>query len=644
MRVRGNGIVAVLIMVMGWMVGAGVAWGQSAPAHDHAAMLKEMEAQGGAAGGTVGAGGQPRGFLERLTEVYVPREVCMNYEQDVKWTHVASDVVIAAAYYSIPLALVYFVRRRKDVAFGPMFYLFAAFILACGTTHVFSVIAIWHPYYRLDGLVKGLTALVSILTAIMLWPLIPKALLLPSPAQLQMANTKLQGEVAERVRVETELRLATANLESRVKERTEDLERTNGQLREEVSNRRAAEAEREKLLKREREARAESDRASRTKDVFLATLSHELRTPINAILGWTQLLRSGREVTGEDVKEGLEIIERNSRVQVKLIEDLLDMSRVVSGKLRLEVTWVDMREVIKAAVDTVMPAADAKEIRIEMEMDGEGSIMGDAGRLQQVVWNLLSNAVKFTPRGGRVEVRLERVAAGVEIRVSDTGQGIKPEFLPHVFERFQQQDSSMSRRHGGLGLGLAIVRHLTELHGGWVRAESDGDGKGATFVVALPTNEASVRGAEEDGREALPEEQRAALGWPGLGGVRVLVVDDEPDARELVRRVLERRGASVLVAGSGREAMERLAESRPTVMVVDIGMPDEDGYMFIKLVRALAPGKGGLVPAVALTAFARPEDRHRVLQAGFQAHVAKPAEARDLALAVANLAGVRFGG
>ena len=398
------------------------------------------------------------------------------------------------------------------------------------------------------------------------------------------------------------------------------------------------------LLDSERAARTEAERIGRMKDEFLATLSHELRTPLNAILGWTQVLR-GDPANSEDVEAGLATIERNSRAQNAIIEDLLDMSRIVSGKVRLEVQPLDLDQVIKAAVESMRPAADAKDIRLQALIDPEARmISGDPNRLQQVFWNLLSNAIKFTPKGGRVQVILERINSHLEVSVVDSGEGIAPEFLPYVFDRFRQQDASTTRRHGGLGLGLAIVKQLVELHGGGIHVDSAGPGRGTTFRVMLPLW--VVRSEAEpvsEAREHPHATRDVALPIPAdrlnLAGAQVLVVDDEADARALIKRLLEDRGAQVRTAGSAAQAMELLAIQLPDVLVSDIGMPGEDGFALIRQVRALATDQGGKVPALALTAYARSEDRLRVLLEGFQAHLAKPVEAAELLALVASLAG-----
>ncbi len=405
--------------------------------------------------------------------------------------------------------------------------------------------------------------------------------------------------------------------------------------------------QREQLLERERAARTESERVSRMKDEFLATLSHELRTPLNAILGWSQLLRKGG-LKPEMVEQGMNTIDRNVRMQAQLIEDLLDMNRIISGKIRLDVQRVDLVSVIEAALETVRLAAEAKEIRLQKVLDPlAGVVSGDPARLQQIVWNLLSNAIKFTPKAGRVLVILERVrwslreppkASHVEISVIDTGQGIESEFLPYVFERFRQADGSTTRRHGGLGLGLSIVRSLTELHGGTVRAESAGAGLGATFVVALPLVAVHAKTVEpEELTREIGDNGSADPDPPKLSGVNVLIVDDEPDARELIKVILEQAQASVITAGSTVQALELLESNKPDVLVSDIGMPEEDGYQFIRLVRALPPAQGGKIPAVALTAYARQEDRKLALLSGYQMHITKPVEPSELIAVISSL-------
>lgn len=413
-------------------------------------------------------------------------------------------------------------------------------------------------------------------------------------------------------------------------------------LQREIVERQRAERERDELLLAERAARQEAERVSHLKDEFLATLSHELRTPMNAILGWAQLL-AGDEPSEADLREGLETIQRSARMQAQMIEDLLDMSRIVLGKVRLDVQRVDLAQVIQAAVDTVRPAADAKQLRLQVVLDPlAGPVLGDPVRLQQVIWNLLNNATKFTPKGARVQVLLERVNSHVEISVIDNGAGIAPDFLPHLFERFRQADASTTRQHGGLGLGLAIVRQLVELHGGTVRAKSPGTGQGAAFMVSLPLmlmHADEHAPARQHPTAAAATATKMQQDMPRLDGVRVLVVDDERDARRLMKRFLEVRGASVSTAGSVQEAIAALGQDVPDVILSDIGMPVQDGYEFIRQVRQLPADQGGGVPAAAVTAFARSDDRTRALLSGFQMHMAKPVDPVELLAAVASLAG-----
>ena len=409
----------------------------------------------------------------------------------------------------------------------------------------------------------------------------------------------------------------------------------------EITREKIAAQDRDAVLAGERVARTEAEHASRMKDEFLATLSHELRTPLNAILGWSNILRDGPS-SPADLAEGLEIIERNARAQARIVEDLLDMSRIISGKVRLDVQRFDLAPVLEAALETVRPAADAKGIRLQAVLDPVARpVSGDPSRLQQVFWNLLSNAIKFTPREGRVQVLLELVHSHLEVSISDTGKGIPANFLPHAFDRFRQEDSSASRRYGGLGLGLAIVKQLVELHGGSGRALSAGENQGATFIVVLPL---TVLQREPEPVPMEPRHSREGSAslqppevLPGLAGVRVVVVDDEPDARRLVAHLLKSGGASVYTAGTAPEALALVQTAHPAVLVSDIGMPDEDGYALIRRVRALPAEAGGVTPAVALTAYARAEDRVRVVQAGFQMHLAKPVEAAELLAVVARL-------
>jgi PAS domain S-box-containing protein len=409
-----------------------------------------------------------------------------------------------------------------------------------------------------------------------------------------------------------------------------------------IDDQRQAAAEREALLESERAARSDAERSSRMKDEFLATLSHELRTPLNAILGWSQIMRRNVNEPAE-IAEGLEVIERNARAQSQLIEDLLDMSRIISGKVRLDLQPLDLAGLVQATVETARPTADAKGIKLVGVIDPLPGVhaQGDANRLQQVMWNLLSNAIKFTPKGGRVQVVLARVQSHLEISVIDTGEGMPAEFLPFAFDRFRQADAGTTRKHGGLGLGLSIVKQLVELHGGIVRVSSGGVGRGTTFVIALPMIVARTDAAGltprrmPDGASQLPPIEQVR---ESLSGVRVLVVDDEADARVMVKRMLEECGAAVTIAGSAADAFDRLRADRYDVLVSDVGMPGEDGYSLIRRVRSLDGARGSMLPAIALTAYARAEDRVKLIAAGFQMHIAKPMEPVELITMVASAA------
>jgi CheY-like chemotaxis protein len=404
--------------------------------------------------------------------------------------------------------------------------------------------------------------------------------------------------------------------------------------------RKQVEAEREKLLILEQAARQQAEAANRVKDEFLAVVSHELRTPLNAINGWSYMLLGGTMDRSAQVR-ALQSIQRQVRSQCQLIDDLLDVARIVSGKLRLELQVVEPSTVIAAALDVVRPAAEAKHIDLVADLDSTAAtVSADPERLQQVIWNLLSNAIKFTPERGRVEIRLRRADTNIEIIVADTGQGISEDFLPHVFERFRQADVSTTRTHGGIGLGLAIVRHLTELHGGAVFAESEGEGKGATFTVRLPIRTVMMSRPKIAGRPT------ASQGWPDittnqkqlLNGVRILVAEDNLEDREVLFAELAQQGATVSASVTAAEALTELNQFHPDVLVADIGMPGEDGYNLIRRIRAFPRDCGGLTPAIALTAYAGDANRKRALEAGYQKHMTKPADPIELALTIADLA------
>ena len=445
---------------------------------------------------------------------------------------------------------------------------------------------------------------------------------------LAAANVALENEVLERQRAEEALRQANEELEARVQERTADLTRAFEEKRE--------------LLESERAARSEAERASRLKDEFLAIVSHELRTPLNAILGWAHILTQSRVDRPEILAQGLDTIVRNARAQAHLIEDLLDMSRIVSGKIRLNLRSVGLAEIVGAAVETITPAAQAKGIRVACSLEGaDRMVHGDPERLQQIVLNLLSNSVKFTPEGGRVEVFVEAGDAWAEVAVRDTGQGIRPDFLPNVFAPFSQADSSTTRRHGGLGLGLAVVSHLVELHGGTVRAESPGPGLGSTFAFRIPgpvDGEVPVEKGD-GGSDSTASGVFVSPGADGLSGLRLLVVEDEPDTRDALTRFLQHYGAAVTAVGSAGEALERLGAETFDVLVSDIGMPEMDGYDLIRELRSRETDSGRRLPAVAVTAFSRDEDRQRVLREGYHEHVAKPVNTARLIGVLLELAG-----
>ncbi|MBV8175710.1 MAG: PAS domain S-box protein [Verrucomicrobia bacterium] len=406
-----------------------------------------------------------------------------------------------------------------------------------------------------------------------------------------------------------------------------------------------ASAAKQRLLESERAARSEIEKASHMKDEFLATLSHELRTPLNAVLGWANALRLGRPGP-EELREGLEAIERNARAQAQMIDELLDMSRIISGKVRLDVQRLDLPAIVAASIDAVRASASTKGVRLQIVIDPlNAPVSGDPNRLQQIFWNLLNNAVKFTPKQGRVQVLLQRVDSHVEVSIIDTGEGISPDLLPYIFERFKQADASTTRHHGGLGLGLAIVKQLVELHGGSVRAESDGLGKGATFIVSFPLLALHVPPDERESQNSLSKLRDVPpLPTISLKSITVLVVDDEPDARHLLKRLLESAGAAVHLARSAEDGMAQLLAKPVDVLICDIGMPDEDGYSLMRRIRALDDSQKSEVAAVALTAYARLVDRTAAIRAGFQNHLPKPVEPAELLAVVHSLGNPRSKG
>jgi len=520
---------------------------------------------------------------------YMPHGHCYLWQPRLVAIHGVADLLIGVAYLAISLTLAYLVHRARDlIPFQWMVLAFGVFIVACGMTHFMEVLTLWTPVYWLAGDVKVVTAMASVGTAVALPPLVPQILDLIRAREL----------AAQRG---SELIESTAQ------------------------------------LAQEQAARVRAEEADRAKDEFLATISHELRTPLSPILAWARMLKLGT-LTPEKQAAAVDAIARNAVIQAQLVEDLLDASRIASGKLRLDVRPTAVGPIVDAAVEALRPQADAKRIGLQVALEPwPGLVLGDPDRLQQVVWNLVSNAIKFTPKDGRVEVALARVGSHVELSVSDTGQGIESAALPHVFERFWQAESGTKRRFGGLGLGLGIVRHLVEAHGGEVRVHSDGPGRGARFVVTLPLMATVEHASEPERRQPSAADAQPTSPLGNLHGVSVLVVDDEPDANEMVQTLLSSRGAEVRVAASARQALEILDRWRPDLIVSDIAMPEEDGYVFIERVRRLPAARGGDIPAIALTAYARIEDRVRILTAGFQTHVPKPVDPTELVAVVASV-------
>lgn len=560
---------------------------------------------------------------------FIPHGHCYLWQTGLVWLHITGDALIGLAYYSIPLTLFFFVRNRRDLPFNWIFLLFGTFIIACGTGHILDIWTLWHPNYWISGGLKAVTAMVSVLTAVELYPLIPKALALPGPSQLTLANQALQIQIGERRQAEIELKRYQDQLEELVAQRTAELTASNAQLQQEITERQRIQEERELLLQREQQAREQAEAANRVKDEFLAVLSHEIRTPLNPILGWTKLLQK-RQLRPEKTAIALDTIERNAKLQARLIEDLLDISRIMRGKLSLDTGAMDLKAVILAAIETVSLAAEAKQIQIETTIKAEvGQILGDAGRLQQVVWNLVSNAVKFTPEGGRVEVILTDEALDhAKIIVRDTGKGIVADALPYVFDRFWQEDSTNTRQFGGLGLGLAISRQIVELHGGTITAESAGEGQGTTFTVRLPLR-APV--------PVLAPLRSSSVEASTLAGLRVLVVDDSKDSREFAEFVLSEAGSEVTAVDSAKAALNALSQQLPDVIVCDVGLPETNGYELIQHIRSRTLDQGGGVLAIALASYAGDYDQKQAIAAGFQQHLSKPVEPEQLVKTIAVL-------
>jgi signal transduction histidine kinase/DNA-binding response OmpR family regulator len=448
-------------------------------------------------------------------------------------------------------------------------------------------------------------------------------------------NVEEFSEADERLAVTLTSQVAVAYENARL---YAELQRHATELSQEIAERKQAEEERAKLLILEQKARTEAERANRAKDEFLATISHELRTPLTAMLGWARMLRSGK-LEDELFNRALETIERNAKAQAQLIDDLLDVSRIITGKLRIETRPIELAPIIEAALDAIRPAAEAKSIQLKMDLDAfAGTVSGDPNRLQQVFWNIFSNAVKFTPNGGMVEAQMKRVNSHLEVIISDTGPGISPDFLPHIFDPFRQADGSTTRTHGGLGLGLSIVRHLVELHGGIVYASSPGKGQGSKFTVSLPIVAANITTEKDQRRSNIIESQDIIDSEIALKDLKILVVDDEQDTREFVGQMLGSYGAEIKIADCVPVALDIINSWKPDLLVSDIGMPEEDGYDLIRKIRTLRNSKKSL-PAIALTAYASTQDRLRALSAGFQTHVAKPVDPLELVTVILSLVG-----
>lgn len=632
---------------------------------------------------------------------FLPHGVCYLWDRSLLAVHAVSDLLIGLSYVTISATLAFLVyRARRDIPFQSMFLAFGAFIVACGATHFMELWTLWEPRYWLAAGVKVITAAASLATALVLPPLVPRALALvrsASAAKEQESRFRALLESAPDgiVIADREGRIAIVNRQAELLfgyEREELLGRHVEMLLPEsarhahlahrreyaaapsvrpmgrglalsgrrndgsefpaeislspletpegllitavvrdVTERRRAEQQQLELV-RAQAARAEAEAANRTKDQFLATISHELRTPLNAVYGWARMLRAGT-LDEAGAARALEVIERNAGVQAQMIDDLLDISRITSGKMQLDVRLVDPRAVIESALDVVAPAAAAKQLRVQPVLDQRaGPIMGDAERLQQVVWNLVSNSVKFTPRGGRIQIHLRRMNSHIEIEVADTGQGIDVSLLPFIFDRFRQ---GIGERRGGLGIGLSLVRHLVELHGGEVHAHSDGPGKGAVFVVKLPV---TITTPPE------PHERHPAIGagyqfggGHALQGLRILAVEDDADSLELLRTILTSQGAEVTTAISANDAVDCLGRQLPDLIISDIEMPGGDGYALIRAVRGARDDAWRMLPVVALTAYSRVEDRIRLLSAGFSMHVSKPADPAELAAIILSL-------
>jgi len=657
-------------------------------------------------------------WLERIFGLgFMPHGHCYLWSSEMVWAQVSANLLIGVAYASIATTLAILVRKIRNIPFAWVYLAFGTFILSCGLTHFFDIITVWHPIYWADAGVRAITATASVATAVLIVPMVPKAVSFAEAARLSidrgvqleaahLALEKAHESLAERERdaqrrastseeqlrslVETMPQMSwISNAAGEITFRNQrwreytglSLEPNDPGWRDTVHPDSAARlyADWGEALKHERPfeietqfrradgeyrwflARAlalldnagnvlswmgtctdihdqkmlqeEALHTARMKDEFLATVSHELRTPLNAILGWSRVLVSG-SLGPEQREKALASVERNAIAQARLVDDLLDVSRMVSGKMRIEPALMNPADAVEAALDAVRPAAQVKGVELSAEIDHAcGKVLADTGRVQQIVWNLTGNAVKFTAKGGHVRVKVGRVGSQIEISVADDGAGIKRDFLPHLFQRFTQEDGSIRRSHGGLGLGLAISKHLVELHGGQIRVESSGLALGATFTMSLPLAEPSLLPT----LDAPPVAQRHAKGDEhGLRGLRLLLVEDDFDSSEVVSAILEDSGIQVTSAVNAEVALQVLGQRTIDVILSDVGLPGKDGYAFIKAVRS----KPSLmaIPAAALTAYAHADDRRRALDAGFQMHLRKPFDQEELFAVIGDLA------
>lgn len=659
-------------------------------------------------------------WLERMFgQGFMPHGHCYLWSPGMVWTQVSANSLIGVAYAAIASTLAVLVRRIQNIPFAWVYWAFGTFILSCGLTHFFDVVTVWHPIYWVDAGVRVVTATASVATALLLVPIVPKAVAFAESARLSNERGQ-QLEAAHR-----ELEQAHARLAEREREAQRRATTSEGQLRSLVEtmqqltwisdadgkvlfrNRRwweytgfaidSADDERwgqvhhpdtiGPVLEHWRSAleskqpyevegrfrRADGEfrwflvraaalrddagnvlswmgtctdihdqkllheealQTAKMKDEFLATVSHELRTPLNAILGWSRMLNAG-SIAPERQEKALASIERNAVAQARLVDDLLDLSRIISGKMRIEAGLTNPADAVEAALDAVRPAAQAKALELDLDVDrNAGWVMADPGRIQQIIWNLVGNAVKFTPRLGRVTVRVRRVDEQIQVVVSDTGVGIKREFLSRLFQKFTQEDGSIRRNHGGLGLGLAITKQLVELHGGEVRAESAGERQGSTFIVTLPLADPTLASSKR--RAPVSRKLFSQADQPELVGLRLLLVEDDVDSREVVSAILSDSGVDVTSALDAEQALEVLTTKPIDVIISDVGLPGLDGYSFMKAVRAIP--SLNKTPAAALTAYAHPEDRSRALEAGFQMHLRKPFDQAELFSVITHLA------